>query len=221
VGLRDTGEPTACRRCFASLFMDRAISYRIGNGFDHIKVALSVGIMKMVGSDRAATYPFGRVTAKRSFEERMNMLKIPHHALVFVGDGRKALFLRNDGDATFPKLTAEKVFEDENPPTHEQGSDRPGRLTEAALTGRRSAVEPTDWHDIEEHRFVRKVAAAMEQMVRTSRVKALIVVAPPKTLAELRNAFHPDVKACVVAEIDKDLTKHPVREIEKHLMSDA
>jgi hypothetical protein len=61
----------------------------------------AVGIMKMGGSDRAATYPFGRVTAKRSFEERMNMLKIPHHALVFVGDGRKALFLRNDGDATW------------------------------------------------------------------------------------------------------------------------
>jgi protein required for attachment to host cells len=47
------------------------------------------------------------------------------------------------------------------------------------------------------------------------------VVAPPKTLAELRNAFHSDVKACVVAEINKDLTRHPVHEIEKHLMSEA
>lgn len=46
---------TACRRCFASLFTDRAISYRIDNGFDHFKVALSVGIMKMVRSDRAAS----------------------------------------------------------------------------------------------------------------------------------------------------------------------
>ena len=118
------------------------------------------------------------------------MLKIPHNALVFVGDGRKALFLRNDGDAKFPNLRTEKVFEEENPPTHEQGSDRPGRVSEAALAGRRSAVEPTDWHDIEEHRFARTVAAAMEQMVRTSKAKALIVVAPPKTFAELRNAFH-------------------------------
>ena len=149
------------------------------------------------------------------------MLKIPHNALVFVGDGRKALFLRNDGDAQFPNLRTEKVFEDENPPTHEQGSDRPGRVSEAAFAGRRSAVEPTDWHDIEEHRFARKVAAAMEQMVRANKVKALIVVAPPKTLAELRNAFHPDVKACIVAEINKDLTKHPLGEIEKHLMNEA
>ena len=61
----------------------------------------------------------------------------------------------------------------------------------------------------------------MEQMVRASKAKALIVVAPPKTLADLRNAFHADVKACVVAEINKDLTKHPVWEIEKHLMSEA
>ena len=45
----------ACRRCFASLFTDRAIVYRIDNGFDHFKVALSVGVMKMVRSDLAAS----------------------------------------------------------------------------------------------------------------------------------------------------------------------
>ena len=58
-------------------------------------------------------------------------------------------------------------------------------------------------------------------MVRAGWTKALIVVAPPKTLAELRNAFHPDVTACIVAEINKDLTKHPLGEIEKHLMNEA
>ena len=45
----------ACRRCFASLFTDRAISYRIDQGFDHFKVALSIGIMKMIRSDLAAS----------------------------------------------------------------------------------------------------------------------------------------------------------------------
>ncbi len=45
----------ACRRCFASLFTDRAIQYRINNGFDHFKVALSIGVMKMVRSDLAAS----------------------------------------------------------------------------------------------------------------------------------------------------------------------
>jgi protein required for attachment to host cells len=144
-------------------------------------------------------------------------ITIPHDALVFVGDGRKALFLRNDGDAKFPNLKTEQVYIDENPPSHEQGTDRPGRVSKAAQTGGRSAVEPTDWHDIEERHFARMVAAAMERLVRASKAKKLIVVAPPRTLAELRLAFHPDVKSCVVAEINKDLTKHSIGDIEKHL----
>lgn len=41
----------ACRRCYASLFTDRAISYRQTKGFDHMKVALSVGVQQMVRSD--------------------------------------------------------------------------------------------------------------------------------------------------------------------------
>lgn len=45
----------AVRRCFASLFMDRAIRYRIDNGFDHFKVFLSVGVMKMVRADLATS----------------------------------------------------------------------------------------------------------------------------------------------------------------------
>ena len=45
----------AVRRCFASLFKDRALSYRAENGFDHFKVFLSVGVMKMVRADLAAS----------------------------------------------------------------------------------------------------------------------------------------------------------------------
>jgi pyruvate,water dikinase len=41
----------SCKRCFASLFTDRAISYRVDKGFDHAKVALSIGIQRMVRSD--------------------------------------------------------------------------------------------------------------------------------------------------------------------------
>ena len=44
-----------CHRCFASLFTDRAISYRQHNGFDHFEVALSVGVQKMVRSDLASS----------------------------------------------------------------------------------------------------------------------------------------------------------------------
>ena len=147
----------------------------------------------------------------------MSKLRIPHDAFVFVGDGRKALFLRNEGDEKYPNLKTERVFEDVNPSTHEQGSERPGRVSKAFDSAQRSAVEPVDWHHIEEHRFARKVAAAMEEVVRTRKVPALVVVAPPRTLADLRNAFHADIRERIIAEINKDLTKHPVGDIEKHL----
>jgi pyruvate,water dikinase len=45
----------ACRRCYASLFTDRAIAYREAQGFDHMKVALSIGVQKMVRSDKASS----------------------------------------------------------------------------------------------------------------------------------------------------------------------
>lgn len=45
----------ACRRCFSSLFTDRAISYRMDRGFDHLSIGLSVGVMKMVRSDLASS----------------------------------------------------------------------------------------------------------------------------------------------------------------------
>ena len=45
----------SCHRCFASLFTDRAIHYRMDQGFDHLSVALSIGVMKMVRSDIASS----------------------------------------------------------------------------------------------------------------------------------------------------------------------
>lgn len=146
----------------------------------------------------------------------MPAIKIPHDAYVFVGDGRKALFLRNEGDEKFPNLKTEQVFTRDNPATREQGSDRPGRAF-SSTDQRRSAVEQSDWHDLEEHRFTRDVAAALEQLVRERHVKTLVIAAPPRTLAELRHALHEDVKKRIIAEVDKDFTHQPVYEIEKHL----
>jgi protein required for attachment to host cells len=147
----------------------------------------------------------------------MNKLRIPKGAFVIVGDGRKAIFLRNEGNEKFPTLKAEQVFEDDNPPTHEQGSDRPGHFGKGLGSGRRGAVEPSDWHDLGEHRFAKAVAAAIEQVVRLRKASALVIVAPPRTLADIRGALHADVAARIIAEINKDLTRHPVGEIEKHL----
>ena len=145
---------------------------------------------------------------------------IPHDAFVFVGDGRKALFLRNAGDEKFANFVTERVFVDEeNPSTDEQGTDRPGRGFASAGSTRRSAMEPTDWHEIEEHRFVQRASEALERLVRERAAPALIIAAPPRTLADLRNALPLEVKARIVLEINKDFTKHPVWEIERHIVS--
>jgi pyruvate, water dikinase len=59
----------ACRRCFASLWMDRAIHYRIDQGFDHFKVGLSIGVMKMVRSDLAASGVFFSLDTESGFRD--------------------------------------------------------------------------------------------------------------------------------------------------------
>jgi len=59
----------ACIKCYASLFTDRAISYRIDNGFDHFKVALSIGIMKMVRSDLASSGVIFTIDTETGFKD--------------------------------------------------------------------------------------------------------------------------------------------------------
>ena len=148
----------------------------------------------------------------------MTKLSIPHDAFVFVGDGRKALFLRNEGDEKYANFITVQALKDENPPTHEQGVDRPGRTVGSANGTARSAMETTDWHEIEEHRFAQRAAQALESLVRERAAPALVIAAPAKTLAEIRKALHADVKKKVIAEIDKDFTRMPVWEIEKHIV---
>jgi pyruvate,water dikinase len=59
----------ACRRCFASLFTNRAIHYRIDQGFDHFKVYLSIAVMKMVRSDLAASGVIFSVDTESGFRD--------------------------------------------------------------------------------------------------------------------------------------------------------
>ncbi len=59
----------ACRHCYASLFTDRAIHYRIDQGFDHFKVAVSIGVMKMVRSDLAASGVFFSLDTESGFRD--------------------------------------------------------------------------------------------------------------------------------------------------------
>lgn len=141
---------------------------------------------------------------------------IRHNALVLVADGKKYLLLRNTGDLRQPRLSYEGGGEKENPATGQQGSDQPGRAF-ASVGSARSAMDQTDWHQIEEDRFAGRVAEMLGTLAEAGDFEELIVVAPPKSLAELRDSFDRAVASRLVAEIPKDLTKHPVSEIARIL----
>jgi pyruvate,water dikinase len=59
----------ACRRCYASLFTDRAIAYRQVHGFDHMRVALSVGVQRMVHSDRGSAGVMFSIDTETGFDK--------------------------------------------------------------------------------------------------------------------------------------------------------
>ena len=139
-------------------------------------------------------------------------VKIPAGALVLIGDGRHARFLRNKGSPRHVDLLIERTLEIHNPPTHEQGSDRPGRYM-GSDGANRSAVEQTDWHQLAEDRFAVEIAHTLHRMSLARKFDDLVVIAPPKMLGSLRAAFHPQVTARVVAEVAKDLTSRSVPEL--------
>lgn len=145
---------------------------------------------------------------------------IHNKALVLVADGKRYLLLRNAGSLAKPVLVFEGGGEQENPSTHEQGTDSPGR-TSGANGSTRSAMEQTDFHQLEEDRFAGEIAQMLGKLAEANDFAELIVVAPPRTLAEMRRKFDRKVADKVVAEVPKDLTKHPVEEIAAILQRDG
>jgi protein required for attachment to host cells len=147
----------------------------------------------------------------------MSDLKIRQGEWVVVCDGAKALVLENAGDAKFPNLRTRQVYEHKAAKTHEQGSDAPGRSVNS-VGAMRSAMEQTDWHEQDEQQFLTDLARRLDAAVTAGNAKALIMVAPPRALGVIRQAYSPRLRDALRAEIDKDLVKLPVHEIEKHLV---
>ncbi len=144
----------------------------------------------------------------------MAHLQVGNGDWVLIGDGKKALLLVNEGDASLLNLRRRSVREQTSAPTHEQGSDRPGRTFSSSSSGH-SAYSQTDLHNLDETRFADEIAKDINRSVHE--FSRLVVVAPPHMLGELRHAFSDETKAKIIAEIDKDLTKHTLPDIEKLL----
>jgi protein required for attachment to host cells len=142
------------------------------------------------------------------------MAELAQGVWILVADGEKALFLRNLTDHADPNFEVVSEREERNPPTSAQGTDRPGRYNDGP-TVMRSAVEETDWHRLAEDRFADDLAEMLYQRAHRGAFDRIVLVAAPRVLGELRRVMHKEVADRVVAEIDKDLTNHPIDGIER------
>lgn len=143
-------------------------------------------------------------------------MMLPNNTLVLVADGRKMLFLRNHGNEAKMDLQLEDHQAQTNPSTRDQGTDRPGRSF-ASVGARRSAMGETDFHQVEENRFAAEAARLLQVRALAHDFDALVVVAPPRTLGELRKHYHKEVESRIIQELHKDLTGFSVDDIEAAL----
>jgi len=147
------------------------------------------------------------------------MTELTKGTWVLVADGAKALFLENITDAQNPNLVVRRVEEQDNPPNRKQQSDRPGRMPDPG-PGQRSGLAEADWHRLEEARFAADAADILYRLAHNGAFDRLVLVAPPRTLGELRPHLHKEVASRVVAEIAKDLTNHPGDKLEQVLLAE-
>jgi protein required for attachment to host cells len=141
-------------------------------------------------------------------------IRIKHADWLIVCDGRKALFFENEGDAEFPIFVTREVFEHESLPNREIDADRPGRVQESATTAR-SSIEPVDHHDLEEAAFLAGIAKRLDAFISAGTIRHLTLVAPPRALGAIRKIYSPALRAAIRAEVDQDLVKMPVAEIQE------
>jgi len=87
------------------------------------------------------------------------------------------------------------------------------------MGGARSSIEQTDWHDESERAFLKALADRLNVAVSTGETTALTMVASPRALGMIRSDYSVAVRKALHRELDKDLVKRPVHEIEKQLLS--
>lgn len=145
-------------------------------------------------------------------------MKLPHGAWVVVADGAKALFLENHGDPDLIDLRVRRHDEQKPAPTREQGADKPGRMPDGGFA-QKSALEQTDWHDLEEARFVEALAERLNRLALQGKFSKLVLIADPRSLGRLRPALHDRARDAILAEIPKDLAHQSIPAIEKSVQA--
>ena len=141
-------------------------------------------------------------------------IRLKRRGWVVVADGAKALFLENTKSEFAPGLEVFRKERQDNPANRDQMSDRPGRMSDGPQ-GHRSAVSEADWHALAEDAFASDLADILYRHAHRGDFEQVVLVAAPAVLGEVRKHLHKEVSGRVIAEIDKDLTNHPVDRIEK------
>jgi protein required for attachment to host cells len=129
-----------------------------------------------------------------------------------VFDGGRAVVFENEGFDDEPNLKFVFGPKNNNPPTHEQGTDKPGRYGTPA--GPRSSVENADFHELGELKFVETLAKELEAAAKAAKFDRLVVVAPAKLLSPFRQ-HAPHASARVAAERAGDFIHSPKEALER------
>lgn len=136
---------------------------------------------------------------------------------IVVADGAHARILENNGPGKgLTPLTAEEANRKPKP-SREIDADRPGRSHDRMGPGRHAMEPPSDAHRTEKRRFAENLAQRLNTAILQKRYDRLILVAPAKTLGDLRQALSKEAAACVQGELAKDLTPIADRDLAAHL----
>ncbi|WP_233543088.1 host attachment family protein [Sphingomonas edaphi] len=141
------------------------------------------------------------------------MMPLANNALVLVTDGRKTLYFRNEGDINQIDLRTEAHDEREALENKDLRTDAPGTVQQSAGYGH-STYEETDFKQLEEDRWAHSAAEEVNRRALANDFDALAIIAPPKTLGELRKKLHKEAEKRVVCEIPKEMTGRPIPDIE-------
>ena len=144
-----------------------------------------------------------------------------HRTLIVVADGAKARFLKESEDhrTLVPAEEADMLAPAARQPDRELVTDKPGRGFSTARDGRRGAFEPPhDFHKLQKHNFTVRLADHLDELCRSKSCDRIVLVAPKRSLGELRSLMSPRVRKAVSHEVAKDLTASSATALHKALV---
>jgi protein required for attachment to host cells len=141
----------------------------------------------------------------------------PTTTWILIADGARARIFANHGPGKGVEAVEGAEFTADHRPDREILSDKPGRTFESVGTTRHAIQPHHDPHRELKRAFSERLAQLLDQKLAQKAYDRVVLVAPPVTLGDLREALSDPVKAAVYAELGKDLTKTPTHELPEHL----